>query len=220
VGRSRTAIDPSFTTVGGYPPGFVSSVFKAANCSASGAARQGAGGAAADVMFGADGRVRQLATINTAASSACMEAAQILFTTYVPQQETIRGSGQRALLMLPFDTEFVACNDVPLVAGSATALSMVLSTRRGEMRPPRLTRDRKPVYSAQALAEGITGVVLLESVLTATGCVRSVRVVGSLHPQLDWAAVRAVTAWRFTPANLNGAAVPIIVRVHVTFTMK
>ena len=46
------------------------------------------------------------------------------------------------------------------------------------------------------------------------------RVVGSLHPQLDWAAIRAVTAWRFTPATLNGEPVPIIINVHVGFTMK
>jgi len=220
VGRSRTAIDPSFTTVGGYPPGFVSSVFKAANCSASGAARRGAGGAAADVTFGADGRVSLLATVNTAASAACMEAALILFTTYVPSQETIHGNGQRALLMLPFDPEFVACHDVPLVAGSATALSMVPSKRRGQFRPPKLTRDRKPVYSAQALAEGVTGVVSLESVLTTTGCVRSMRVVGSLHPQLDWAAIRAVTGWRLTPANLDGEPIAIVINVIVGFTMK
>jgi protein TonB len=171
-------------------------------------------------MFGADGRVRQLATIDTAASSACMEAAQILFTTYVPSQETIRGDGQRALLMLPFDSDFVACHDVPLVAGSATALSMGLWKRRGEIRPPKPTRERKPIYSAQALAEGVTGEVRVESVLTTTGCVRSMRVIGSLHPHLDWAAIRALTAWRFTPATRNGQPVPIIVRVLINFTMK
>lgn len=220
VGRSRTAIDPSFATVGGYPQGFVSSVLKTATCSASGAARQGAGGAAADVMFGADGRVTQLVTLNTGASAACMEAARILFTTYVPRQETIRGDGQRALLMLPFDTEFVACHDVPLAAGSASAMSMVLSTRRGDLEPPKPIRERKPIYSVQALADRVTGVVQLESVLTATGCVRSMRVVGSLHPDLDWAAIRAVTAWRFRPAHLSGEPVPVFIRVHVSFTMN
>ena len=220
VGRSRTAIEPSFTTVGGYPPGLVSSVFKAANCSASGAARQGAGGAAADVMFGADGRVTQLATVNTGASNACMEAAQILFKTYVPAQETIRGDGQRALLMLPFDTEFVACHDGPLIAGSSTDLSRVLSTQLGEIQLPKPIGDRKPIYSARALAERVTGDVQLESVLTTTGCVRSLRVVGSLHPDLDWNAIRAVTGWRFRPATLNGQPVPTIIRVLVTFTMK
>jgi TonB family protein len=220
VGQSRTAIDPSFTTVGGYPSGFVSSVFKAANCSPSGAARQGAGGAAADVMFGTDGRVTQLATVNTAASDACMEAAQVLFKTYVPPQKAIRGDGQRALLMLPFDTEFVACHDVPLGPGSATAFSVFMSTRSGGFQPPKPTRQRKPIYSAQALAERVTGVVMLESVLTATGCVRSLRVVRSLHPDLDWAAIRAATGWQFTPATLNGQPVAVGVNMHVSFTMK
>ena len=220
VGRSRTAIDPSFTTVGGYPTGFVSSVFKAVNCSPSSAARQGAGGAAADVMFGADGRVTQLATVNTAASDACMEAAQVLFKTYVPPQATIRGDAQRALLMLPFDADFVACHDVPLGVASSAGFSVVLSKQSGEMRPPKLTRDRKPLYTPQALEEGVTGVVLLESVVTATGCVRSVRVLASLHPQLDWQAIRAVTAWRFAPATLNGKPVSMIIRAHLSFTMK
>lgn len=220
VGRSRTAIDPSFTTVGGYPSGFVSSVFKAANCSPSGAARLGSGGAAADVMFGADGRVTQLATVNTAASDACMEAAQVLFKTYVPPHETIRGAGQRALLMLPFDTDFVACHDVPLGPGSASDFSVFMSKTAGDFQLPKPTRARKPIYSAQALAERVTGVVMLKSVLTATGCVRSLRVVRSLHPHLDWAAIQAATGWRFKPATLNGQPVAIVVNMEVTFTMK
>ena len=70
--------------------------------------------------------------------------------------------------MLPFATEFVACHEVPLVAGSATALSapVVLSKRRGEIAVPRKTRDRKPVYPQAAIQAGISGLVIIESELT------------------------------------------------------
>jgi TonB family protein len=65
----------------------------------------------------------------------------------------------------------------------------------------------------------IQGVVILEAVLDAQGQVESVRVLRSI-PQLDRAAVEAVQQWHFTPARLNGQAVPVVMTVTVNFTLQ
>jgi TonB family protein len=85
---------------------------------------------------------------------------------------------------------------------------------------PRKTRDRKPVYPAAAIQARISGVVILESELTTTGCVRSARVLRSVHPQLDWAAMRAVASWQFAPATLDGSPLAVIMSVTVNFTLN
>lgn len=61
--------------------------------------------------------------------------------------------------------------------------------------------------------------VILESELTTTGCVRSARVIRSVHPQLDRAAMRAVASWQFAPATLEGSPQAVVISVSVSFTL-
>jgi protein TonB len=76
-----------------------------------------------------------------------------------------------------------------------------------------------PVYPSIAQSARVQGVVILEAVLDAKGRVDSVRVLRSI-PLLDQAAVDAVQQWRFTPALLNGQAVPVVMTVTVDFTLQ
>jgi protein TonB len=78
--------------------------------------------------------------------------------------------------------------------------------------------DVPPAYPSIAQTARIEGVVILEAVIDATGRVESVRVLRSI-PLLDQAAVDAVRHWRFTPARLNGEAVPVVMTVTVNFTL-
>ena len=84
---------------------------------------------------------------------------------------------------------------------------------------PRKIVDVAPVYPALAQQVRKEGVVILETVIDANGGVESVRVLRSV-PLLDQAAVDAVRQWRFTPAMLNGQAVPVVMTVTVNFTLQ
>lgn len=87
------------------------------------------------------------------------------------------------------------------------------------MKAPIKIADAAPSYPGLARAAHVEGVVILEAVLDAKGRVESVRVLRSI-PLLDQAAVEAVQRWRFTPALLNGEAVPVVMTVTVNFTLE
>jgi protein TonB len=87
------------------------------------------------------------------------------------------------------------------------------------MKAPVKTTHVAPVYPVVARQAHIQGVVILEAVLDDQGRVESVRVLRSI-PMLDQAAGDAVRQWRFTPALLNGQAVPVVMTVTVNFTLQ
>lgn len=53
------------------------------------------------------------------------------------------------------------------------------------------------------------GTVLLEALVEADGSVSEVRVVKSLHPEIDPVAADAVRQWRFRPGTRKGQPVPV-----------
>jgi protein TonB len=89
----------------------------------------------------------------------------------------------------------------------------------GNIREPRKILHVAPIYPDIARHAGVQGAVILEAILDATGRVESVRVLGS-QPLLDDAAVRAVRQWRYTPTELNGVPVPVLMTITVRFSLE
>ncbi len=75
-----------------------------------------------------------------------------------------------------------------------------------------------PIYPTIAQTARVQGVVILEAIIDERGAVKSVSVLRSIA-LLDRAAEDAVRQWRFTPARLNGEAVPVVMTVTVMFTL-
>jgi protein TonB len=84
---------------------------------------------------------------------------------------------------------------------------------------PRKIVDVQPLYPEIARRVRQQGVVILETVIDATGAVERVRVLRG-YPFLDQAAIDAVRQWRFTPALLNGQPVPVVMTVTVNFVLE
>jgi TonB family protein len=87
----------------------------------------------------------------------------------------------------------------------------------GGVAPPTKVKHVAPVYPPDALAARVAGVVIIEAVIGEDGKVRAARVLRSI-PMLDGAALEAVKQWEFTPTQLNGVAVPVVMTVTVNFT--
>jgi protein TonB len=84
---------------------------------------------------------------------------------------------------------------------------------------PQRTVYKAPVYPQVAVSARIEGIVILEATIDAQGVVQDVKVLRSL-PMLDRAAIEAVQQWRYQPTRLNGQAIPIIMTVTVTFSLR
>ncbi|MCP4545170.1 MAG: TonB-dependent receptor [bacterium] len=74
-------------------------------------------------------------------------------------------------------------------------------------------------YPPEALKGGLEGAVLLELLISETGAVDSVSVVESLTPELDVAAVAAAEQFVFSPAVVEGEAVPVFLLFEYTFSI-
>lgn len=90
----------------------------------------------------------------------------------------------------------------------------------GAIAPPKKVHHVNPVYPEAAKAAGIGGVVVIEATIGADGTVIDTRVLRSVDPELDEAALAAVRQWRYQPTLLNGAPVPVIMTLTVNFTLR
>jgi TonB family protein len=62
--------------------------------------------------------------------------------------------------------------------------------------------------------------VFLEAIVLADGSIGPVRVTKSLDLDLDQSAAAAVRRWQFKPALKDGAAVPALVEIEMSFSRK
>lgn len=87
------------------------------------------------------------------------------------------------------------------------------------LHPPELLSRVEPAYPSAALRNGESGQVVMLVEVRADGTVGEVEVVQSAGEHLDAAAVLAVQQWRFTPASVDGHAIPIRMRVAQRFEL-
>lgn len=87
---------------------------------------------------------------------------------------------------------------------------------------PRLVRDVRPAYTADAMRARITGRVGLSCVVDRDGSVRDCRLTRSLDRRhgLDEAALAAAAQWRFEPARRHAEPVPVRVAIDMDFSLR
>ena len=105
-----------------------------------------------------------------------------------------------------------------LGAASLHAQEEVL-TAGGEGVPvPKKLKHVQPVYPAEALAQGIRGIVILDIVVDGRGKVASTSVLRSVAG-LDEAAIAAARQWEYEPTKLDGKPVSVRLTVPITFSL-
>ena len=90
----------------------------------------------------------------------------------------------------------------------------------GTVSPPRVIREVKPTFTADALARKVQGRVVLELVVNRAGRAENVRVVMPLDPGLDEQAIAAARQWRFEPGRLAGTPVDVVVTLALDFWIQ
>ena len=89
----------------------------------------------------------------------------------------------------------------------------------GDIKEPKKVRHVAPVYPEVAQQARVQGVVILELLLDDSGSVTNAIIMRSV-PLLDQAALDAVRQWQFTPTQVNGVPVNVIMTVTVNFTLN
>jgi TonB family protein len=91
----------------------------------------------------------------------------------------------------------------------------------GATSPVDLSPNIRPQYTAEARANGVTGTMTLEVIISETGEVLRVRSVGrTLGFGLEDAAIATYRSKRFAPSILEGKPITVKVLVPVRFTLN
>jgi TonB family protein len=89
-----------------------------------------------------------------------------------------------------------------------------------EIRRPVLLERTNPRYPIEDRRRGTSGSVILSVVIGEDGRVREPKVVRSVSASMDRAALEAVRTWKYRPAMLDGAPVPVYGVITVNFEYK
>ncbi len=89
----------------------------------------------------------------------------------------------------------------------------------GGVSPPRLVSKVEPVFSSEARAAKLDGMVALWVVIGPDGVPGDVRVIRPLGLGLDEQAVLAVRQWRFEPGTRDGQPVSVAATVEMNFRL-
>ena len=117
-----------------------------------------------------------------------------------------------------------AASEPPAFAGFEEpfdqAVARLTPVRVGSgVRVPTKLRDVPPRYPVDAMRDRVQGVVIIEAVIDESGAVVNAQIRRSI-PMLDTAALDSVRQWVFTPTEINGRPVPVLMTVTLNFTLK
>ncbi|MCU1316861.1 MAG: hypothetical protein JWN63_2183 [Candidatus Acidoferrum typicum] len=89
----------------------------------------------------------------------------------------------------------------------------------GDVRPARLIFSVPPTYPMLAKSQHVSGNVLVDALIDATGHVTAMNVVSG-PTLLHQAAMDALKQWKYQPASLDGKAVPMHLAVTIRFRLQ
>ncbi len=88
------------------------------------------------------------------------------------------------------------------------------------VKAPTILKQARPRYSVEAMDEKAQGFVLVKAVVAPDGSVSGTCIEKGLHRDLDLEAVAAARAWTFHPATKDGVAIPVQIKIELSFTLR
>ena len=108
----------------------------------------------------------------------------------------------------------------PVVRAAISGCGGAMPVRVGSnIAVPMKIRDQKPFYPIDAQQARVQGIVIIEATIDCDGNVVDPRILRG-QPMLNEAALEAVKQWKYRPVLLNGAPVPVMMTMTVTFTLR
>ncbi len=208
--RETTAM---LKTISDFPDGFVASLLDTTGCKPM----TMIGIQNAEVQFSLTGRpVRVRFNPIAIESIECHDASRALILNSIITPRALSPKASWDSLLVLVEPDFFRC--LSEVASASSGLEAVRVGR--DLEAPKKIADFSPVYPPSARQSRVQGLVVLESVITTSGCVRGLRAVQSPDTRLALASIVAVSHWRYEPTRLNGVPVPIVMTVTVNFALN
>jgi protein TonB len=89
----------------------------------------------------------------------------------------------------------------------------------GAVQEPKLLKRVEPVYPRIAILGKMEGMVIIDATIGKDGVVKDAKVLRPV-PLFEKEALEAVKQWRYTPTQLNGVPVEVLLIVTVHFKLK
>lgn len=166
------------------------------------------------------GRVRQLDLERTPMPGGCKKALRTMLALMLTTNTSIRSPHSSDQILLVHAAGAPLCLDEDPPSESAVE---GLQKVGQSIDPPKVIRRVEPKFpraSVEALRRNGKSnvIVILETTITKNGCVRNVwPLTQSPLPELNGAALLAISQWRFSPALLDGKPVDVIFELTIIF---
>jgi TonB family protein len=191
-----------FVVPSGLPSGASEAVMRAVSCSADWLGK-------ARLTVDLTGRVTTLDLAQVTTTDGCRRALDILVRLSLVSNEYVTAPFEIADVSLVHARKAAVCFDE---GPQSIRLGKVFG--RSNFRFPR-TKNAPPPNLPEGTKHSATEVVI-EAVITPTGCVRAARVIkGAGNPVVDTAALKAVSQWTFEPAHMDADPAEITMQLHV-----
>jgi TonB family protein len=193
-------------------PGFMNALFEVTGCRPANEVRMGG----TKITFDPSGRAAQFLVDTDALGPSCATALRSLRHITFADPSDLFDPSKPQRYLLPVDSQWVACGEAPLPAWTAPTDD---EPPTENVERPQKIRDAQPRYPQDAKAAGVEGIVVIEAMLSETGCVADAKVVRGVSDSLDLEALTTVSKWRYSVARRAGKPVAVMMTVALNFNL-
>ena len=194
------------------PAGLTDAILRASDCHDSWLG-------VANVTVDSAGRVQNLDLKNMSARPGCRRALDTLLRVSWATNTSLR-SGFTGQILLARSSRASVCLDEEPPDEAMTWTFRV----GGGVEAPKVLRRVEPKFpesARRALAGGGSVIVVVEAVISKSGCIRSLRLLEqSPFPELNGEALLALSQWKFVPGRLDGRPVDVQFGLTVNFKTR
>jgi TonB family protein len=170
----------------------------------------------AGVVVDHAGRVGQLNLSQVGATKQCVRALDVLLRSSLARNVTMSSAFTANNILLVHVGSGDICIDEPPVTGAPEAAYRF----DGTITAPKRISSVEPVYPESSRRARESGIVILQSIITTTGCIHSLKILKPLSRELNTAALVAVSQWHFSPGLRDGKPVEVIFNLTVNFMLR
>jgi TonB family protein len=208
--QAQPVAPPAFNLPAVLPAGLAAAIMDGAAC-------RGSWLGVANATVDRAGRLRTVNLEPVGTSAQCRRALNTLLRVSLADNTSMR-SGVDGPILLAHAGRAPLCLDEELPQNTPTSIYRV----GGAVQAPKSKKRVEPQFPAsarQAVGTGRRVIVIVEAVISSSGCVRNIRILGqSPYPSLNGAVVMALSQWTFVPGTLDGKPVDVLFNLTVAFS--